>query len=460
MTMRKRTWVLLIAVLCSGAAAGCKSEEEPNDGSGGLTSGSGASGTAGGAAGSGSSGMSGGSGMGASGASGGAALTCMNTGEINPNCPPVPPMTGDCAPKGECCHRASNIAKEESLMPDQELELEYRVNYSVTRNHPTTIGVDFLANATTTRYQNEQQSTLWRFTVPRMGGMQVSGPGKAQIGVGRYNCGEGTYSYYTADAAPSRDGVTTDVTRWIAEEVDTMVDVAMPGADRIKISFANNANRGLTWTPFLDNAGMALDWELIHQGFYFSEMDITGANRDCIGTRTGTTWDAGGVFIIYTPIKENDAQIITLIQQTYCALVAFGILPEGMKDKSCLEAERCMPDGGAFADGGCDWEKLPDSLCPETDAEKMLWGCHLGDEANINMEPDYPDAATINCSQEAPTALADPATGASPGQCCDPMGVSTTLPACNAYRLIQDFVAAAAEITDEERTGVQPDCLP
>jgi hypothetical protein len=34
------------------------------------------------------------------------------------------------------------------------------------------------------------------------------------------------------------------------------------------------------------------------------------------------------------------------------------------------------------------------------------------------------------------------------GQCCDPLGMSTTLPACNAYRLVQDFVAAAAEIDD------------
>jgi RES domain-containing protein len=417
---------------------------------------------AGGGSGTGAGTSGGGSGMGgAGGASGGAAPTCINTGDLNPDCPPVPPITGDCAPKGECCHRSSNIAKEEALGPDEPLDLEYRVQYSATRNHPTTIGVDFLTTSATTRYQNEQQSTLWRFTVPRMGGMQVSGPGKAKIGVGRYNCGEGTYSYYTADAAPVRPNVTDDVTRWIAEEVDTMVDTTATGADRIKIAFADNANRDLTWTPFLSNDGVMFDWELIHQGFYFDTMDVTGPNRDCVGSRVGgTSWNHGGVFIIYTPIADNDSQIITLIQQTYCALVAFGILPEGMKDKSCLETARCVPDGGAFGDGGCDWEKLPDSLCPSTEAEKDLWGCHLGDEMNVNQEPDYPDAATINCTQEAPTAVADPASGASPGQCCDPMGESTTIPPCNAYRLIQDFVAAAAEITDEERTGVQPDCLP
>jgi hypothetical protein len=115
---------------------------------------------------------------------------------------------------------------------------------------------------------------------------------------------------------------------------------------------------------------------------------------------------------------------------------------------------------GAYGDGGCDWEKLPDSLCPTTDADKALWGCHLGDENNVNQEPGYPDAATINCTQEAPTAVADPDSGGSAGQCCDPMGEDPNLPACNAYRLIQDFVAAAAEITDDEKDMVQQDCLP
>ena len=458
MTMRKRTWVFLIALSCS-AGVGCKSEDNGDDPPAGGTGASGSggmgatAGTGGGGAGMGEAGMSGESGTG-----GASYDVCLNPGDINPDCPQVPPLTGECAPRGECCRRSSNIAKEEALGPDDPLTLEYRVNYSVTANHPTTIGVEFLANSTTTRYENEQQSTMWRFTVPRQGGMQVSGPGMAQIGVGRYNCGEGTYSYYTDSAAPVRQGVpgAEDQTRWVAETVPTMVDVNEPGAGRIKIAFADNANRGLTWTPFLDNAGTMLDWELVHQGFTIEEMDITGAGRDCIGTRSGDQWEHGGIFVIYTPMAENDSQIITLIQQTYCSLVAFGILPEGMKERSCVQSTRCVPDGGMYNDGGCDWEKLPDSLCPVTADEKAMWGCHLGDVNNVNQEPGYPQ---VDCTMEAPTAVADPDTG-SPGQCCDPMGEDPNLPACNAYRLIQEFVAAAAEITDDEKGEVQQDCLP
>jgi RES domain-containing protein len=456
MEMQKRTWLLLIAVLCCVAA--CTSGDDDDDDPTGGTSGS-AAGSSGGGAGAnaGSSGGEAGGGSGSGGDSGGAAPVCLSKGDINTDCPQVQPQTGDCAPREQCCHRSSNILKEEMLGPDDPLELEYRVNYSVTANHPLTIGVDFLANSTTTRYENELQSTMWRFTVPRMAGEQVSGPGMAQIGVGRYNC-DGTYSYYTDDAAPVRTGVTEDVTRWIAEEVPIMVDATQMNADRIKIAFADNANRGLTWTPFLDTDGTALDWELVHQGFTITDMDVSGAGRDCIGSRADGQWTAGGHFVIYTPLKENDNQVITLISQSYCALVAFGILPDGMKELSCLEEARCVPDGGMFGDGGCDWAKLPDSLCPETDPEKALFGCHLGDEMNVNMETGYPDAQTINCTQEAPTAVADPEAG-SPGQCCDPMGESATLPPCNAYRLVQDFVAAAAEIIEEEKDVVQPNCL-
>lgn len=464
MEMQKRTWVLLIAVLCSLGA--CKSDDgNPSvggsSGAGGSTAGAGgsAAGTSGG------SGTSGAGGAGSGGA-GGEAPLCINDGDINIDCPQVRPPTGDCAPRGMCCHRSSNIVKEGMLGPDEPMELEYRVNYSVTANHPSTIGVPLLSMAGTTRYESEQQSTMWRFTVPRMGGQQVSGMGMAQIGVGRYNC-DGTYSYYTNDAAPARAGVTDDVSRWVAEKFPVMVDATMANADRIKISFADNSNRNLTFTPFLDSTTYALDWELIHQGFTITEMDITGPGRDCIGSRTGAQWTAGGKFVIFTPMNENDSQKITLIQQSYCALVAFGILSETgthNKQKSCLMEPRCVPDGpapmgtAAGEDPTCVWVKLPDSLCPETDAQKALYGCHLGDEANVNMETGYPDAATINCTQAEPTAAADPANG-SAGQCCDPMGESATLPPCNSYRLVQEFVAAAAEITDDEKNMLQPNCL-
>jgi hypothetical protein len=53
----------------------------------------------------------------------------------------------------------------------------------------------------------------------------------------------------------------------------------------------------------------------------------------------------------------------------------------------------------------------------------------------------------------------DPDQGATPeGQCCDPLGQSTTLPACNAHMLVNDFVAAAVDITDAPADSLQADC--
>jgi hypothetical protein len=101
--------------------------------------------------------------------------------------------------------------------------------------------------------------------------------------------------------------------------------------------------------------------------------------------------------------------------------------------------------------------KLPDSLCPSNDDEREIYGCHLGAEGNPNEEEGYPE--TLNCTAEEPTEPLDPDNGAtSDGQCCDPLGESTTLPACNAYRTVQLFVAAAAEITTDPRNSVPEPC--
>jgi hypothetical protein len=133
------------------------------------------------------------------------------------------------------------------------------------------------------------------------------------------------------------------------------------------------------------------------------------------------------------------------------------VLPEDMKDKRCDTVPRCMPD----EDGPCLWVKLPDSLCPETDGDKANWKCHLGAQMNVNAEVGYPDP--VSCSMEAPTGPLDPAMGATTaGQCCDPLGdadAANTLPNCNAYRLVQKFAAAAAEITDNPANELQRNCL-
>ena len=72
-------------------------------------------------------------------------------------------------------------------------------------------------------------------------------------------------------------------------------------------------------------------------------------------------------------------------------------------------------------------------------------------------EDGYPD--TLRCTAEASSSPLDPDSGAtSDGQCCDPLGQSSALPACNAYRTVQRYVAAAAEITDEPRDTLPPIC--
>jgi hypothetical protein len=291
--------------------------------------------------------------------------------------------------------------------------------------------------------------------------------GKSTIGVGRYNC-DGTYSYYNDSAAPTSRAnadpkddcpmCDVDPARWRAREAMVKVDVSKHGIERVVPVFAGNPNRGYTLTPFLDTTTGLLDWELINSGFAFTKMDMEGEeNRDCIGARAGTMWNHEGEFVVYTPLTPNAQDIINILSHNYCQLVVFGVLGEGEKDKSCLETERCMPDGPDPMTP-CRWQKLPDSLCP-TEAERPNWGCHLGATGNPNMEEGYPTDAAIACTQEAPTVAQDPEMGVmTHGQCCDPMGLSMTLPACNAYRLVQEFVAAAAEITDDLVGTVQQNC--
>jgi hypothetical protein len=383
----------------------------------------------------------------------GSANMCLNQGDVNLDCPEQPPTDGVCASSGACCHRASNKTKEGMLCADDPLVLEYRLNFSLTKNHPTTIGDPLLVASSTARYDQEQQSILWRFEAPRKEGKEIDGMGKTTIGVGRYNC-DGTYSYYDDKAAPSKPMVSEDVARWKPRTVTSQIDTTKTGRDRMHIKFADNMpGRGLVYTPFLDDSGAMLDWELVNEGYDITAIDTSGEGRDCIGSRTGTTWKAGGTFEVYTPLPENDKEQITLISQTYCQLVAFGILPTDKKTTVLCDTPRCMPGSD-----GCSWKKLPDSLCPSDDTERALYGCHLGDKDGVNMEEGYPSADMIKCTAEKPTAAADPDMGTT-GQCCDPMGMSQTLPPCNAYRLIQDYVAAAAEITDSLADKVQQKCM-
>src|SRR5205085_9034433 len=102
---------------------------------------------------------------------------------------------------------------------------------------------------------------LWRFTFPRKGGQLIAGPGTFVIGVGRYNCDKGTYSYYGDTAAPASGG---NAKRFAPVTNKITVDPTKEGRDRFKINFPDSAAaRAFTYTPFLNTNTYALDWELI-----------------------------------------------------------------------------------------------------------------------------------------------------------------------------------------------------
>jgi len=386
---------------------------------------------------------------------------CVNDGADNVDCPLiVSPTIGSCAPKGVCCHRASNNAKMAQLAPDAPAELEYRLNLVEVINHPLTIGLPLLKASANARADicSGEQCLLWRFTLPRSGGQLVAGASTIQIGVGGYNC-DGTYSFYGPTAAPVREGISDDPGRWQAPVEDADFDPAKQGMQQHHIPWRTNHNREIARSIFLEPRDNTIDWELSSSGFEITSLDTSEAGRDCIGARDSQAWVTGGTFVSYSPMAGNDTDINNLISQPFCQLLAFGVLEEGKKDRSCVDTPRCVPTPDRMLSDPtrCPWLKLPDSLCPVDAAERELFGCHLGAEGNINLEDGYPQ--TLRCTSDKPGAPLDPDEGAtSEGQCCDPLGASSTLPPCNAYRTLQKYVAAAAEITDQPRDTLPPVC--
>jgi hypothetical protein len=365
----------------------------------------------------------------------------------------LPPIDGSCAPTSTCCRRASNNAKIAALGPDDPAVIEYRLNYVDVINHPQTLGHPTLVMSSQTRANicSGEQCLLWRFTAPRAGGEFVAGDGEVEIGIGAYNC-DGTYSYYGPNAAPDRSTEIgqSDPGRWQSVSVPAKFDPAKSGVEQFQIPWATNRNREVARSIFLEPADGSIDWELASSGFEMTEFDTSEAGRDCIGERDGFDWAPVGGFVSYSPIEGNDRDVSNVVMEKYCQVLAFGVIAD--KTLSCTETARCMP-GSA----DCPWLKLPDALCPTDDAQRAMWGCHLGAEGNPNGEDGYP--AALDCTPGAPTAALDPDMGAtSKGQCCDPMGASATLPACNAYRTVQVYVAGAAEITDDPINKLPPVC--
>jgi hypothetical protein len=389
---------------------------------------------------------------------GGGDVMCTNTGEVDITCPDALGLfEGSCAPSGECCRRASNIAKIEQLELSEPQTLEYRVSLLRAINHPLSLSLPILQMAAAERARTcaGDQCALLRFTQPREGGEPIAGPATTQQGVGRYNC-DGTYSFYGTSVAPARADVgLTDPARWAVPVGDATFDPSLDGAARTATTWATNPNQRITCSPFYLPGTQTVDWEQCTTGFEILQLDTSSSGLDCQGQWTGDSWQAAGLVQSFVPLAANSTDPIDAIAQNLCQLLSFSVVAPEDRAIDCLATPRCAP-----GTEGCKYVKLPDSLCPDTDEERGLFRCHLGATGNPNDEADYP--TDLNCTATAPTTPLDPDVNpsVSAGQCCDPLGAGTGgLPACNAFRIVSEFAAGAAEITDAPSNDLAPVCF-
>jgi hypothetical protein len=374
----------------------------------------------------------------------------MEETEPNPDCPiKQGPFTGEYAMKGQCCYRKSNTSRLKNATGGMAT-LEYRLTYFNPNNHPNTISNPLIVSTTVDRFDLEEQHLLFRFVLPYENGEFKAGMGTAQIGAGRYNC-NGTYSFYSETAAPETP-VFKDKARWSTKPVPLKVDPSKATwQEQFHTVWATNINRQVTNLPYIQTKPpKPLEWEAASQGFDITKMPPVKDALNCVGSRPDMDrWQPMGETVSYQPLALNDKSAIMVLGNISLAqLQAFGSVG-AMKDDPMydpVKATRCKPGAG------CQWKKLPDSLCPVDDDEKSKWGCHVGDPMNE-------DGVKTNCTPDKPTGVLDPDNGAtSEGQCCDPLATGGALPACNAYRLTSDFVAAAADITDAPANELQQVC--
>jgi hypothetical protein len=381
---------------------------------------------------------------------------CLGDEEPNVTCPDnVGPFDGPCAPKGACCKRSSNSAEITMLGPNEAQVLEYRMTDSVVINQPRSLGLPPpLTTDPAPPAWGNRQSMLLRFEQPRSDGELTAGSGARVAGPGRYNC-DGTYSFYSDQAAPSRmTERMTDPARWSARDATAEIDPELEGVERTRVAWAADPNREVTCVPFFLPGTQALDYEVCTSGFELLAFDTSAAGEDCQGAWSYEGWERPGRYQVFASLADNKRDIMDTYGETFCQFLSFGVVMPEDRDLDCLSEPRCAP-----GTDGCNWVALPDSLCPESDSERELFHCHLGALDNPNAEDGYP--TSLNCSMTAPSTPLDPDVdpSVSKGQCCDPLGASTDgLPACNAFRIEYAFAAAAVEITDERQDEPPPEC--
>jgi hypothetical protein len=384
-------------------------------------------------------------------AGGGSDPVVNNPDEPNSNCPgatgDVGPHDGQYAQKGKCCYRTSNKARIDKDASTRTLE--YRLNYFLLTNHQKTIDRNILGGVTINRYDAEEQSILFRLTEPQEGGKVVKGTGHSQIGGGRYNC-DGTYSFYSDKAAPPDVG-TKKPDRWSVPAFETQVDPSKTDKDMVRPTWEASlpVKNHPSSLPYLDG-DFHLDWEGESQGFDIIQMPSGDDYLDCVGSRKDESkWTPGGKTVAFGRLDLNDTDLIDQLGVNFCQLMAFGRM-EGAADHKCQDTPRCMPDSK-----DCAWQRLPDSLCPVTDDEMKSWGCHLGWGENPDNAPDVKPHCTKDPAKDVNTDKNPDYEG----QCCDPLAMGTDgLPACNAWLQINEFVAAAVQITDKPSDTVQESC--
>lgn len=468
----KTKWLVLVAMgAFFSLAQACGGDDE----SAPLTTGGTTAGAAGdtSAAGSGSSGTSGGAvikdgtNIAFSGQCTGAPpygdQNCLNT-----NCPDVYKNTPVLNEAGDCCKRVNLVTANEAIAADQKV-YEYRLMALRTITQPESLGNKTNQDLIEGFQNTKAFITLYRFT----GDLSKDGKIKYTIGPGVYNC-DGTYSFYAKGAASAVTAST-----WSADPdrfAPTSSEVDWYAADgRIDTTW-ENMQKGVTGQAIYDYSTNKTAWqyayELPGQGYAPWKIPITANNPDCIGSRSESAWNNEGIFEDY--FRMDLADKITNLQgagnpnETLCQLAAFFLLKQGdEKTTTCNGTPRC----DRTTDPSCVWYELPDGLCPKDSEEENLFRCHLGDKKKADKlmavcnSGQYTDEAPKEwcvmmkkwpsppCTNTAPTSLADTP------QCCDPLAKNTDgLPACNAWRVVNKYAAAAVEITSEPTSKLQTSC--
>jgi len=373
----------------------------------------------------------------------------------NLDCPAGPPPSdGEGSQHGECCFRGKpNSARLEEQGDSELASIGYRMNFQTPANLPETLGAAPIPTLAIARGDLHEQILLIRTEGPREGGVGVSGPGFTTVGSGSYNC-DGTYSFYGDQAATPNPAATypgaNDASRWEAQRVPVTINSDKTGIERVEIAWEDDY-KGFSYTSYVEanEAGDAweLDWEIVTENFEMLEFDYDEDDVNCLGVRDGDVWEPAGLFAVYAQIQYNNDKandIFDLQGQNFCQLVSFGILSaqEDLDGLNCETTARCEP-----GTDGCRWKALPDSLCPLDDAENDIFACHVGADNNGG-EP--------NCTAEAPTAHSED----NEGQCCSPLGDDPDLPACNGWRIVNEMVAASANITEEPAQHSLEFCTP